>query len=88
MVDKREEAIRKRAYEIWDQEGRPHGQDCEHWLRAAAEIDAARVYGVTDDGKIYKFTDQAKVVEHAGHKVTVTGKVQGDTITVDKVKAS
>jgi hypothetical protein len=54
MVDKREEAIRKRAYEIWDQEGRPHGQDCEHWLRAAAEIDAARVYGVTDDGKILR----------------------------------
>jgi len=40
---------------------------------------------VTDDGKIYKFDDQAKVVEHAGQKVTVTGKVKGMTITVDKV---
>jgi len=41
---------------------------------------------VTDDGKVYKFADQSKVVEHAGMKVTVTGKVDGDTITVDSVK--
>jgi len=41
---------------------------------------------VTDEGKVYKFTDQAKVVDHAGHKVTVTGKVEGDTITVASVK--
>ena len=41
---------------------------------------------LTDDGKVYKFADQSKVVEHAGMKVTVTGKVNGDTITVDSVK--
>ncbi len=41
---------------------------------------------VTDEGKIYKFDDQAKVVEHAGKKVTVSGKVKGDTISVSKVK--
>lgn len=41
---------------------------------------------VTDDGKVFKLSDQAKVVDHAGHKVTVTGKVDGDTIQVDSVK--
>ena len=41
---------------------------------------------VTDEGKVYKFTDQAKVVDQAGKKVTVMGKVEGDTITVDSVK--
>jgi DUF2934 family protein len=51
MVDKREEAIRKRAYDIWDQEGRPHGRDCE---RAEAQIDAIRIYAVTNDGKILR----------------------------------
>jgi|HubBroStandDraft_3_1064219.scaffolds.fasta_scaffold646017_1 hypothetical protein len=40
---------------------------------------------VTDDGKIYKFSDQAKVLDHAGKKVTVTGKLSGDTIAVDSV---
>jgi Protein of unknown function (DUF5818) len=41
---------------------------------------------VTDDGTIYKIADQAKVVEHAGHKVTITGTMDGDTIKVDSVK--
>jgi hypothetical protein len=30
--------IRQRAYEIWEREGRPHGRDRIHWLRAEAEI--------------------------------------------------
>ena len=41
---------------------------------------------VTDDGKIYKIDNQAKIVYHAGMNVTVTGKLKGDTITVDSVK--
>ncbi len=36
-----EEAIRERAYAIWEKEGRPHGKDIDHWHRAAAEIKAA-----------------------------------------------
>ncbi len=36
---------------------------------------------LTSEGKIYKIKDQAKVTEHAGHKVTITGNVEGDTIT-------
>jgi DUF2934 family protein len=31
------EQIRRRAYEIWLSEGRPHGRDRIHWLRAEAE---------------------------------------------------
>jgi uncharacterized membrane protein len=41
---------------------------------------------VTDDGKIYKIADQAKVTPMAGKQVTITGKMAGDTITVDSVK--
>jgi hypothetical protein len=37
-----EEHIRQRAYEIWEQEGRPDGHDCEHWLQAQAEITALK----------------------------------------------
>jgi hypothetical protein len=32
------EAIAKRAFEIWDREGRPQGQDQEHWYRAECEL--------------------------------------------------
>jgi len=39
MPDDRDERIRRRAHEIWEREGRPHGKDAEHWERAAREID-------------------------------------------------
>ena len=38
------------------------------------------------DGKVYKIDDQAKVQDHVGHKVTIMGKMKGDTISVDSVK--
>ena len=41
----REQAIRERAYAIWEQEGRPDGKDLDHWLRAEAEIIAQRLFG-------------------------------------------
>ena len=44
---------------------------------------------VTDDGKIYKITDQKKVTAQAGKKVTISGTMAGDTISkVSKVKAA
>jgi hypothetical protein len=39
----------------------------------------------TEDGKIYSISNQDKVKEMAGKKVTVTGKMDGDTITVDTI---
>ena len=41
---------------------------------------------VTPEGKVYKLDDQAKVVDHAGQKVTIDGTLDGDTIKVDTVK--
>ncbi|HUB33723.1 MAG TPA: DUF5818 domain-containing protein [Bryobacteraceae bacterium] len=40
----------------------------------------------TEDGKIYSISNQDKVKDVAGKKVTVTGKVEGESITVDSVK--
>ncbi len=31
-----EDEVRLIAYELWEQEGRPEGQDMDHWLRAEA----------------------------------------------------
>ncbi len=36
----RTDLIRRRAYEIWEDHGRPHGRDLEHWLEAEAEVTA------------------------------------------------
>ena len=41
---------------------------------------------VTEDGKVYQVDDQAKFKGHEGHKVTVSGKMDGDTIKIDSVK--
>lgn len=39
MTLHKEALIAQRAYEIWEQAGRPHGLDREHWLQASAEIE-------------------------------------------------
>jgi hypothetical protein len=41
---------------------------------------------VTPEGTVYKIADQDKVKDHAGHKVTITGSLDGDTLKVDSVK--
>ena len=38
------------------------------------------------EGKVYKLDDQAKAVEHAGHKVKVTGNLDGDVIKIESIK--
>jgi hypothetical protein len=40
----------------------------------------------TDDGQVYKIKEQDKVKDSAGKKVTITGKMDGDTISVDSLK--
>ena len=39
----------------------------------------------TEDGKVYAISNQDKVKDSAGKKVTVTGKMDGNTITVDTI---
>ncbi|WP_313526707.1 DUF2934 domain-containing protein [Shinella sp.] len=39
-MDDQSERIRKRAHEIWEEEGRPEGREYSHWLRARADIQA------------------------------------------------
>jgi hypothetical protein len=40
----------------------------------------------TEEGKVYAIADQDKVKSHGGHKVTITGTMDGDTIKVESVK--
>jgi hypothetical protein len=41
MEDDREELIRQRAYSIWEEQGRPQGEDMRHWLQAWQELSDA-----------------------------------------------
>jgi hypothetical protein len=38
MDDTADHPIRKRAHQIWEEEGRPHGKHEDHWKRAASEV--------------------------------------------------
>ncbi|MFA6156888.1 DUF2934 domain-containing protein [Mesorhizobium sp.] len=39
MTDDRQERIRKRAHQIWQEEGQPAGQHERHWRQAAEDVD-------------------------------------------------
>jgi hypothetical protein len=41
---------------------------------------------LTAEAKVYRLDDQAKAVEHAGHKVKISGTLDGDTIKVESIK--
>jgi hypothetical protein len=41
MMPDRHAEIARRAYSLWEQEGRPTGKDLDHWLRAEADIAAS-----------------------------------------------
>ncbi|WHO77157.1 DUF2934 domain-containing protein [Rhizobium sp. BT03] len=45
----REEEIRKRAYSLWEKEGRPEGQHRHHWSLAEHELDAQGATGNPPD---------------------------------------
>ena len=45
------EAMRVRAHEIWEREGRPHGREHQHWAEAARQLAAkAEAVEVADGG--------------------------------------
>jgi hypothetical protein len=37
----KDDRIRERAYQIWIDEGQPHGRELDHWLRAKWEVEGA-----------------------------------------------
>ena len=49
--------------------------------------EGAKAALVTDDGKVVKIANLDKVKEFAGQHVTVTGKLDGEKLTVETAKA-
>jgi len=70
--------------------GAKHAAATEDDIKCATtcvkEHGAAPVFLVGD--KIYKIDDASKekVMPHIGHKVTISGKLAGDTVTVKSIK--
>ncbi|MBZ9963402.1 DUF2934 domain-containing protein [Mesorhizobium sp. BR1-1-2] len=62
MTDDRQERIRNRAHQIWQEEGQPAGQHERHWQQATADIDQE------DAG--------SSAVKKAARKAPVAGKAK------------
>ena len=58
----------------------------DHAACAARCIKGGSPAVLVSDGKVFKISNQDKVVAHAGHKVTLSGTMDGDTIKVEEVK--
>jgi len=58
--------------------------DC---VTSCVKTGAAPVF-VGMDSKVYKLSDRSKVTAFYGKKVTITGTMKGDTVTVEKVEAA
>jgi hypothetical protein len=50
-----------------------------------AKEGAQYVFVNDTDKKVYTIDDQDKVAEHAGHHVTVTGSIDGDTLKLSAI---
>ncbi|MGO9419862.1 DUF2934 domain-containing protein [Roseiarcus sp.] len=49
-MNAKEKAIRERAYQLWDQAGRPEGRSQEFWLAAKAELESQERSGKKKPG--------------------------------------
>ncbi len=65
MTETREEWIRKRAYALWEDEGRPTGRDFAHWEQARAERQALEGSAASPDGKEVKTRKRTTSVANA-----------------------
>ncbi|HEX7198651.1 MAG TPA: DUF2934 domain-containing protein [Dongiaceae bacterium] len=70
---KHEEKVRKRAYELWEKDGRPHLRDHDHWLRAEAELAAAGPQGNEGEGS----RTAALAYDHSQTEFAQKGDVKG-----------
>ncbi|KPH07236.1 DUF2934 domain-containing protein (plasmid) [Rhizobium acidisoli] len=64
-VDKHEQ-IRRRAYEIWEAEGRPEGADQRHWLQACDELAGDDEHETLQDLLDEDDRDDAALLQGAG----------------------
>jgi hypothetical protein len=63
MSESREEAIRERAYALWEQDGRPEGRSLAHWSRAETEIGAEQPAAAPNKPKLAKSERRRRVTK-------------------------
>jgi hypothetical protein len=67
--------------------GAKHASDMNAKCVQACVKGGAQPIAVVGD-KVYKLDDPSKVKDMLGKKVTISGKVNGDTLNIDSVRAA
>jgi hypothetical protein len=84
MNPKKRDKILHKAFEIWEAEGKPHGQDMEHWLKAELLI-------AQEEAKPKTAAKKAPAKKATAKKVTVsvtaTAKAPAKKATAKKATA-
>jgi predicted flap endonuclease-1-like 5' DNA nuclease len=62
-----EAAIAARAYQIWEDEGRPHGRHDIHWQRAYDEVTASKKQPIASAKPV---ADDVSLIDGIGPKIT------------------
>jgi hypothetical protein len=84
MAIDRHEQIRRRAYEIWEREGRPEGADLRHWQQASDEVDTDDTEPPSsgddrDDAALLQGAGESGDFDRPGGKSLRSKKVPKDT---------
>ena len=69
-----ERAIRTRAYELWEEAGRPHGRSDEFWHAARAEIQGADAEASPEDPYMPPVEEPPEVAFQHGVPVGMPGE--------------
>lgn len=66
MASDKHEQIRRRAYELWEEEGRPEGAALRHWLQAVDELEGEDEHETMQDLIDEDDRDDAALLQGAG----------------------
>ena len=80
MEDNREEQIRQRAYSIWEEQGKPEGEDMHHWLQAWQELADAGA----DDAAVMPADQEGSAAAHASETPVGNGAAPAKVVRKTK----
>lgn len=85
----RQEEIAARAYEIWDQAGRPEGMDIEHWTQAERELsEGAGTRLEADASRVSVGFENRRTGAPAAEQAAVRGTDAGDALAPARAPAA
>lgn len=90
-VDNDDERIAKKAHELWEAEGRPHGRDREHWDEAkeiiALHDSAGDALLPRDTGAEEPIEEKTIAIDNAGEAPNLTDTGEHDLTSIDREPA-